>query len=103
MTRNITVPDSSPSASDQNPTTHSFLPAEAARGASDVPVAAAVTSTANAGTDRAEAGDGGHADYVTLVSNDGFEFVVLRSAAEVSGLCRRMLDLRSKSCVFHFL
>lgn len=67
-----------------------------------MPMAAAVTNTANAGTDRANAGadDGAPADYVTLVSNDGFEFVVLRGAAEVSGLCRRMLDSRSMSCFF---
>jgi len=30
--------------------------------------------------------------YVTLVSSDGFEFVVLREAACVSGAIRRMLD-----------
>ncbi|KAL9053777.1 MAG: hypothetical protein Q9162_004575 [Coniocarpon cinnabarinum] len=31
-------------------------------------------------------------DYVTLVSSDGFEFQVLRSAACTSGLIKRMLD-----------
>ncbi|KAI9844941.1 MAG: hypothetical protein M1838_001973 [Thelocarpon superellum] len=34
-------------------------------------------------------------EYVTLVSSDGFEFVVRRSAANVSGALRRMLDTRS--------
>ncbi|KAI9744897.1 MAG: hypothetical protein M1818_001822 [Claussenomyces sp. TS43310] len=33
--------------------------------------------------------------FVTLVSSDGFEFVVLREAACVSGAIRRMLDPRS--------
>jgi len=33
--------------------------------------------------------------YVTLISNDGFEFVVLREAACVSGAIRRMLDPKS--------
>ncbi|KAI9667418.1 MAG: hypothetical protein M1821_000233 [Bathelium mastoideum] len=31
-------------------------------------------------------------DYVTLVSSDGFEFVVQRSAARISGALNRMLD-----------
>jgi transcription elongation factor B subunit 1 len=35
--------------------------------------------------------------YVTLVSSDGFEFVVLREAACVSGAIRRMLDPKSLS------
>ncbi|PGH17096.1 hypothetical protein AJ80_04969 [Polytolypa hystricis UAMH7299] len=35
-------------------------------------------------------------EYVTLVSNDGFEFVIPRSAACVSGTIRRMLDPASK-------
>ncbi|KAI9821917.1 MAG: Transcription elongation factor B (SIII), polypeptide 1 (15kDa, elongin C) [Pycnora praestabilis] len=30
--------------------------------------------------------------YVTLVSNDGYEFIIRRSAACVSGVIRRMLD-----------
>lgn len=34
--------------------------------------------------------------YVTLVSSDGFEFVVLREAACKSGAIRRMLDPKSK-------
>jgi elongin-C len=34
-------------------------------------------------------------EYVTLVSSDGFEFVVRRSAACVSGFIRRMLDPNS--------
>lgn len=33
--------------------------------------------------------------YVTLVSSDGYEFVVLREAACVSGAIRRMLDPKS--------
>ena len=36
-------------------------------------------------------------DYVTLVSNDGYEFIIRRSAACVSGAIRRMLD-RSSQC-----
>ncbi|KAF2088737.1 putative transcriptional elongation regulator Elc1/Elongin C [Saccharata proteae CBS 121410] len=35
---------------------------------------------------------GGQSDYVTLVSSDGFEFKVQRSAALTSGAIRRMLD-----------
>ncbi|EED13141.1 transcriptional elongation regulator Elc1/Elongin C, putative [Talaromyces stipitatus ATCC 10500] len=35
-------------------------------------------------------------DYVTLVSGDGFEFVIPRSTACVSGTIRRMLDSSSK-------
>ena len=35
-------------------------------------------------------------DFVTLVSNDGFEFKVLRSAACISGVMKRMLDPNSK-------
>ncbi|KAL8709223.1 MAG: hypothetical protein Q9220_005966 [cf. Caloplaca sp. 1 TL-2023] len=31
-------------------------------------------------------------EYVTLVSNDGFEFVILREAANVAGTIRKMLD-----------
>ncbi|KAM0196802.1 hypothetical protein ACHAPI_005683 [Fusarium lateritium] len=34
--------------------------------------------------------------YVTLVSGDGFEFVVLRDAALVSPIIKGMLDLRSQ-------
>lgn len=37
--------------------------------------------------------------FVTLVSSDGFEFHVRRSAACVSATIRRMLDLQSKSRV----
>ena len=36
-------------------------------------------------------------DYVTLVSSDGFEFVVLRSCATVAGAINRMLDPSSAS------
>ncbi|RMX80366.1 hypothetical protein D0869_07598 [Hortaea werneckii] len=31
-------------------------------------------------------------DYVTLISNDGFSFVVQRSAATISPMVRKMLD-----------
>ena len=31
-------------------------------------------------------------DYVTLVSNDGFEFLVQRTSACLSGAIKRMLD-----------
>ncbi|KAJ5488575.1 Elongin-C [Penicillium diatomitis] len=34
--------------------------------------------------------------YVTLVSSDGFEFIIPRSAACISGTIRRMLDPASK-------
>ncbi|KAF9766514.1 hypothetical protein IL306_001078 [Fusarium sp. DS 682] len=34
--------------------------------------------------------------YITLVSGDGFEFVVLRDAALVSPIIKGMLDLRSQ-------
>lgn len=39
-------------------------------------------------------------DYVTLVSSDGFEFLVLRSCANVAGLIKRMLDPQSMSYSF---
>jgi hypothetical protein len=39
--------------------------------------------------------------YVTLVSSDGFEFVVLREAACTSGAIKRMLDPKSSSCLSH--
>lgn len=34
----------------------------------------------------------GQSKYITLISNDGFEFVVLREAAQMSGAIKRMLD-----------
>ncbi|KAL6413834.1 Elongin-C [Ilyonectria robusta] len=34
--------------------------------------------------------------YITLVSADGFEFVVLREAAMVSPIIKGMLDVRSQ-------
>ena len=37
------------------------------------------------------------AAYVTLVSYDGFEFIIPRAAACVSGTIRRMLDPSSMS------
>ncbi|RDL37334.1 putative Elongin-C [Venustampulla echinocandica] len=39
--------------------------------------------------------DQGLSKYVTLVSSDGFEFVVLREAACISGAIKRMLDPKS--------
>ena len=36
-------------------------------------------------------------EYVTLVSRDGYEYIVRRSAACVSGTIARMLDPRSRS------
>jgi len=46
----------------------------------------------------------GESKYVTLVSSDGFEFVVLREAACKSGAIRRMLDPKSEQspCYFDF-
>lgn len=45
-------------------------------------------------------------DYVTLVSSDGFEFKLQRSAATISGAIKRMLDpistyapLRALRCI----
>lgn len=38
----------------------------------------------------------GPTKYVTLVSSDGFEFVVLREAACISGAIKRMLDPKSE-------
>ena len=37
----------------------------------------------------------GESEYVTLVSCDGFEFVVRRSAAMISGTIKSMLNPRS--------
>ena len=42
--------------------------------------------------------------YVTLVSNDGFEFVVRRESAYVAGTIKRMLDPASEPhlhCINH--
>ena len=38
--------------------------------------------------------------YVTLISNDGFEFIVRRDAACVAGTIRKMLDPQSKCAFF---
>ncbi|KAL8730530.1 MAG: hypothetical protein Q9166_003980 [cf. Caloplaca sp. 2 TL-2023] len=35
-------------------------------------------------------------NYITLISNDGFEFIILREAACVAGTIRKMLDPTSK-------
>ncbi|KFY09726.1 hypothetical protein V491_08011 [Pseudogymnoascus sp. VKM F-3775] len=43
----------------------------------------------------AESSDQQLSRWVTLVSYDGFEFVVLREAACISGAIRRMLDPKS--------
>lgn len=42
-------------------------------------------------------------EYVTLVSNDGFEFIVKRSCANIAGAIQRMLDPKSKSPLTHAL
>jgi hypothetical protein len=39
-------------------------------------------------------------DYVTLVSNDGFEFLVQRKSACLSGAIKRMLDPNSEFAFF---
>jgi hypothetical protein len=39
-------------------------------------------------------------DYVTLVSNDGFEFLVQRKSACLSGAIKRMLDPNSTFAFF---
>jgi transcription elongation factor B subunit 1 len=40
--------------------------------------------------------------YVTLISSDGFEFVVLREAACISGAIKKMLDTKSESLKYIF-
>ena len=45
------------------------------------------------------AGQEGPSKYVTLVSCDGFESVVLRDAAYISPLIKSMLDPKSKQPV----
>lgn len=56
----------------------------------------------NQGISRVAGGRGGRTmaassetDYVTLISNDGFSFVVQRSAATISPMVRKMLDPQS--------
>jgi len=44
----------------------------------------------------------GLSKYVTLISSDGFEFVVLRDAACISGAIKRMLDPQSQPSLFNF-
>lgn len=43
----------------------------------------------------------GLSKYVTLISSDGFEFIVLRDAACVSGAIKRMLDPTSECLLCH--
>jgi transcription elongation factor B subunit 1 len=38
-------------------------------------------------------------EYVTLVSNDGYEFKILRSAACIAGTIKRALDPQCSSCL----
>lgn len=45
----------------------------------------------------------GQSKYVTLISRDGFEFVVLREAAVLSGAIRRMLDPTRTSLYSHYI
>ena len=40
-------------------------------------------------------------EYVVLCSNDGFQFVVRKSAAKVSKAIRSMLDKRSEFFIIH--
>ncbi|CEJ58060.1 Putative Transcriptional elongation regulator Elc1/Elongin C [Penicillium brasilianum] len=40
--------------------------------------------------------DSAQSEFVTLVSYDGFEFIIPRNAACISGTIRRMLDPTSK-------
>lgn len=56
-----------------------------------------VCPTTPSTTDRAMASSKSVPDYVTLISCDGFEYHVPRSAAISSGLIRRMLDPSSAS------
>ncbi|KAI4197984.1 MAG: hypothetical protein LQ350_005570 [Teloschistes chrysophthalmus] len=39
-------------------------------------------------------------EYVTLISNDGFEYVILREAACVAGTIKKMLDPNKKVCEY---
>lgn len=74
------------------PTTHDYSLNEDANDRHG-PTAATISSS-NGTTTRHD----GRPEYVTLVSNDGFEFHIKRSAAEVSGAVKRMLDPLSMSC-----
>ena len=42
-------------------------------------------------------------EFVTLVSSDGFEFIVPRRAAYVAGTIKKMLDPNSEYCFFCLL
>jgi len=42
-------------------------------------------------------------EWVTLVSNDGYEFVIHKSAALVSGMIRKSLDPKGTFFLFSFL
>jgi hypothetical protein len=47
----------------------------------------------------AKMGDNKTTEYVTLVSNDGYEFKILRSAACIAGTIKRALDPQCSSCL----
>jgi hypothetical protein len=49
--------------------------------------------------DAAKMGDNKTTEYVTLVSNDGYEFKVLRSAACIAGTIKRALDPQCLFCL----
>jgi transcription elongation factor B subunit 1 len=44
-------------------------------------------------------GDNKTTEYVTLVSNDGYEFKILRSAACIAGTIKRALDPQCSFCL----
>ena len=46
-----------------------------------------------------EMSDNKTTEYVTLVSNDGYEFKVLRSAACIAGTIKRALDPQCLFCL----
>lgn len=60
----------------------------------EMPASSAATTTAAASAP---------SEFVTIVSNDGYEFVIRRSAAYVSGALRRMLNPNSTFVSFFFL
>jgi hypothetical protein len=56
-------------------------------------------STALYTHDATKMGDNKTTEYVTLVSNDGYEFKILRSAACIAGTIKRALDPQCSSCL----